>query len=111
MYYLKKDDSIVAFSVDKFNENCLYTDENIVVTDTGVYFESQVPDSWKATCLRKERNKLLKDTDIYMLSDYPLSDDEKEQIKAYRQALRDLPEQNGFPTNCQFPEKPDFLQY
>ena len=37
------------------------------------------------------RNELLKQTDYYMLSDVyeKLTDDEKQQIKDYRQALRD----------------------
>ena len=37
------------------------------------------------------RNELLKQTDYYLLSDVyeKLTDDEKQQIKDYRQALRD----------------------
>ena len=31
------------------------------------------------------------------MPDYPLDTDKLEEIKAYRQALRDLPQQPGFP--------------
>ena len=31
------------------------------------------------------------------MPDYPLDTDKLEEIKVYRQALRDLPEQLGFP--------------
>jgi hypothetical protein len=37
--------------------------------------------------LRNQRNILLKETDFYSLSDVTMSD----EMKAYRQALRDLP--------------------
>lgn len=32
-----------------------------------------------------------------------------EQIKVYRQALRDIPEQSGFPKNVKWPVEPQFL--
>lgn len=38
---------------------------------------------------RNFRNELLEKSDRYMLSDYPLTDDQKNEIKVYRQALRD----------------------
>jgi len=55
--------------------------------------------------LRAKRNKLLADTDYYALSDVTMSDD----IKTYRQDLRDLP--SGKDTldkvnNATFPTKP-----
>jgi hypothetical protein len=43
--------------------------------------------------------------------DYPISQENLEEIKAYRQALRDLPQQPGFPWGgpddpaCPWPEK------
>ena len=56
--------------------------------------------------VRLERNKLLSDTDHLIQSDYPISDEKKQEIKAYRQALRDIPQQDGFPDNIVWPEKP-----
>ena len=56
--------------------------------------------------VRLERNKILSDTDHLIQSDYPISDEKKQEIKAYRQALRDIPQQDGFPDNIVWPEKP-----
>ena len=48
--------------------------------------------------LRKERNKRLAETDYVFQPDYPvLTDESLAAVKAYRKALRDLPEQTGFP--------------
>ena len=51
---------------------------------------------------------MLKDTDWALASDTPLSNEQKTEATTYRQALRDLPAQDGFP-NIAFPTKPDFL--
>lgn len=56
-------------------------------------------------CLRKKRNELLMETDKYLLPDFPVSKEELEQIKVYRQNLRDIPNNNFV-----FPSKPDFLK-
>jgi len=51
--------------------------------------------------MRTQRNKLLQETDWMALSDVTMSD----AWKTYRQALRDLPAQSGFP-DVNFPTKP-----
>ena len=56
--------------------------------------------------VRLERNKILSDTDHLIQSDYPISDEKKQEIKVYRQALRDIPQQDGFPENNVWPDKP-----
>ena len=56
--------------------------------------------------VRLERNKLLSDTDHLIQSDYPISDEKKQEIKVYRQALRDIPQQDGFPDNIIWPDEP-----
>ena len=56
--------------------------------------------------VRLERNKILSDTDHLIQSDYPISDEKKQEIKVYRQALRDIPQQDGFPENIVWPDKP-----
>ncbi len=45
---------------------------------------------------RLERNSLLKSTDKYMLSDYPITEEERELYRRYRQYLRDFPKSDGF---------------
>ena len=55
---------------------------------------------------RLERNNLLSDTDHLIQADYPISDEKRQEIKVYRQALRDIPQQDGFPDNIVWPDKP-----
>ena len=51
----------------------------------------------RAIRLRTERDARLAVTDKYLLSDYPISAEDLATVKAYRQALRDLPAQEGAP--------------
>ena len=55
---------------------------------------------------RSERDALLKDCDWTQLDDTPLSNEKKLEWAVYRQALRDVPEQAGFPWSVVWPEKP-----
>lgn len=50
-----------------------------------------------AVRVRAERNKRLALTDHFVMPDYPISQERLEEIKVYRQELRDLPQQPGFP--------------
>ena len=55
--------------------------------------------------LRSRRNRLLAETDFYALSDVTMSDD----MKTYRQELRDLPDGKDTVEKCDnatFPTKP-----
>ena len=59
--------------------------------------------------VRRERNGRLAETDYLMFEDYPLDNDAKKALKDYRKALRDVPQQDGFPDNIEWPEKPVLL--
>ena len=52
---------------------------------------------------RATRDELLKATDHYGLSDVTMT----EAMATYRQALRDVPQQAGFPSTITWPEKPE----
>lgn len=97
--------------------------------DGQLYEQAQLPENDQSKCLEKytqavksERNARIADTDSYIqLTDVTvqliakakraaLTDEQKEAIKEYRQALRDLPEQAGFPF-VQFPEIPECIAY
>ena len=67
------------------------------------HFEQSIIDGKKL-----ERNILLLQSDWAMVSDSKLSDEQKTEVTTYRQALRDLPTQEGFP-NIAFPTKPNFI--
>ena len=53
--------------------------------------------------VRRSRNQMLTETDWTQLEDSPV---DKAAWATYRQALRDVPTQEGFPWNVQWPEKP-----
>ncbi len=97
--------------------------------DGQLYEQAQLPEQDQTKCLEKytsqvkaERNARIADTDSYIqLTDVTvqqvakakraqLTDEDKEAIKTYRQALRDLPEVEGFPF-VSFPALPECIQY
>ena len=99
------------------------------VIDGQLYEEARLPEQDQTKCLEKytsqvkaERNARIADTDSYIqLTDVTvqpvakakraaLADEQKEAIKEYRQALRGLPEQAGFPF-VDFPELPSCIGY
>ena len=53
--------------------------------------------------VRQQRNTLLSETDWTQLNDAPLTDGEKEKYRTYRQALRDITQQESFPENITWP--------
>lgn len=53
--------------------------------------------------IRYERDRLLQETDVWGLSDYPATAEQT----AYRQALRDITDQDGFPLDITWPTKPE----
>lgn len=63
-----------------------------------------------AAQVRAQRDALIAATDYLMASDYPLTDEKRTELTTYRQALRDVPEQEGFPTSVVWPEKPEWLK-
>lgn len=56
--------------------------------------------------IRARRSGLLRDSDWSQLSDAQLSDAKRAEWSAYRQELRDLPMQPGFPTEITWPTAP-----
>ena len=57
-----------------------------------------------ASKIREKRDKLLHDTDWIMYTDSPVDSETKAKYAEYRQALRDIPQQDGFPFNVVYPE-------
>ena len=86
---------------DMFTE---YTDDNgdvqTVEAQKAAYDAANT--AFLAAQERSKRDELIKATDHYGLSDVTMSDD----MKTYRQALRDVPQQTDFPSTITWPEKP-----
>ena len=57
----------------------------------------------KAALQRAERNRVLSRTDYTQCLDFPGTETERASYAAFRQALRDVPEQAGFPWNVAWP--------
>jgi hypothetical protein len=57
---------------------------------------------------RVERTKLLFASDWTQLADVPIAN--RAAWETYRQALRDLPAQGGFPASITWPEPPTYLK-
>lgn len=57
--------------------------------------------------VRGRRDKELEKSDVYMLSDFPITEAERDQWRQYRQALRDIPKQSGFPNEVIWPTPPE----
>ena len=76
---------------------------NAYVDSKFVYKDFSTNDE-KAASIRIQRNQLLEQSDWTQAKDVALSNDA--DWKTYRQALRDIPAQSGFPTNVTFPTKP-----
>lgn len=55
--------------------------------------------------VRAKRDYLISQTDFLLQPDYPISAKDLEKVKAYRQALRDVPSQEGFPDNVVWPDE------
>ena len=69
------------------------------------YSEEQIAerDAAKAAEVRSQRDKLLAETDWMALSDVVMSP----EMATYRQALRDISDQVGFPHAVEWPTKPE----
>jgi hypothetical protein len=57
--------------------------------------------------VRGRRDELLRACDWTQLSDTALTEEQATAWAAYRQALRDVPQQTGFPNSVTWPNKPE----
>ena len=71
-----------------------------------IYLTDAEYDTVLAASARQKRDRLIATTDYLVTPDYPIEPDRLAKVKIYRQALRDIPEQSGFPRTITWPEKP-----
>lgn len=79
--------------------------ETTTETDTTIihsYVVEPLSDIEITDLLRKKRTALLSATDMWGIADRGMSD----EMRAYRQALRDIPQQEGFPDTIVWPIRP-----
>ena len=85
--------------------------DNVAPKDTDVggiaiYLTDAEYDTVLANSARHKRDRLIAATDYLVTPDYPIESDRLAKVKIYRQALRDVPEQSGFPRTITWPDKP-----
>lgn len=76
---------------------------------SGVLGEAAAIPSNPAEAAVARRNALLAESDWTQLTDAPFSVEQKTNWAAYRQQLRDLTDQAGFPENIAWPSKPGLM--
>ena len=64
---------------------------------------------FKAQRMRERRDARLRASDRYLLPDFPITEERLAEVRAYRAALRELPERDGFP-DVELPAKPEFME-
>ena len=111
-------DTIEEFEDDEGNKNYkydLYTLDKVIFRDNLEDMISNNLAEWLnkakeydynkcAKEIRAKRDRLLNETDWTQMTDTALSESKKEAYRVYRQELRDVPEQEGFPYNVIWPE-------
>ena len=76
--------------------------EEVTLVEDQSKVQARTQAAW--TALRTQRNRLLQQSDWTALSDAHLSQDKKDAWFAYRQALRDLPEEVQDPASVEWPQ-------
>ena len=82
------------------------TGETFLISDLGISSLIEKYNTlYDGRQVRKERDKLLVESDSLVLPDRwsSYSTTKKSKISTYRQELRDIPQQDGFPTNVVWP--------
>ena len=80
----------------------------VTAMEAGTYVPPPAPPAEDlAAAALSRRDQLLRDTDWTQTLDAPIDTASREAVRLYRQALRDLPEQEGFPENILWPELPE----
>lgn len=74
--------------------------------DAAIAAENQKKIEGKSAIIRNERNKLLQESDWIVIKSFESNQNIPAAWEIYRQALRDIPQQAGFPDNVVWPEKP-----
>jgi hypothetical protein len=68
--------------------------------------KDQLPEEEAAANIRAKRDSLLTQSDWTQFNDSPLDNTLKQEWATYRESLRMIPQQQGFPWDVQWPSKP-----
>jgi len=77
------------------------------LTESGEWINPAPPEPYpKDQRIRQTRNRMLDKSDRYMISDFPMSEETRSLWRQYRQELRDITNQPGFPETVTWPTPP-----
>ncbi|WP_275286924.1 tail fiber assembly protein [Halomonas elongata] len=82
-------------------------DSNSNMLPAPVMQQALIDKAWRL--VRAQRDTLLRDSDYAVMPDYPLTESQKADVTAYRQALRDIPQGFDTPDAVEWPTKPEVL--
>lgn len=106
------DKTVISYEYEMYRINVMYR-ENLSedLSDAKIYgqyleFAKSEEYNQLASEVRNKRTELLNGTDWTQVADVDLADKEKEEYKVYRQELRDITKQEGFPYDVVFPNEP-----
>lgn len=104
--FYQQDDTYLAeiiaqYPSDTFIETEYFGDADCFIYENGklIPIEPPITNNYLIAQNRQKRNKLLERSDWTQLSDVALTDPEKDQWRVYRQALRNMTEQNFIDGN------------
>ena len=103
-------DYFLDLEVEDSAELCVFLKDKIRSGSVEVLPSDDSLVDFQAAKLKAERDSLLSATDYLVQPDYPITESQREEVKSYRQALRDVPQQEGFPLDVVWPEKPAFIK-
>ena len=92
----------IGMAHDQPFSGCVEVDYDVVCVNGKLYKAGEEPDGPSENdllflSLRGARDMRIAATDFYLAPDYPISVEKLTAVKAYREALRDLPAQPGAP--------------
>lgn len=98
------------YTYDEYRLRVRYRDNLIPSIDANIaaWLEAAKAKEYEtlAAEVRARRDELLAATDKTQYADYPISAELRASYAAYRQALRDVPDQMGFPYDVAWPVEP-----
>lgn len=107
-----EDNGGIEITDDYYNEIFLGHSEGKIISKDGngkpILIDPLAPtDEQLAASARTLRDQLIAETDYLLIPDYPITAEKLVLVKAYRQALRDITKQSGFPTEINWPTMPE----
>lgn len=96
-------DKCLALQSDTANIGWIYSNGAFSAPEQEVI---PLTDEQLATEARAKRDMLIAESDYLLMPDYPITAEKLTLVKTYRQLLRDITKQLGFPATLDWPQHP-----